>query len=85
MDKHGLELIGSTICYHDGENGKIMEGTITDFGTSHLKGDWFLVIYDDDTAVEITASDMDDILKNRVYTLSDEVDHITKGTSSLFS
>jgi len=65
-DKRGLELIGSTIRYHDGKISKIMECTIADFGTSHLKGDWFLVTYDDDTAVEITASDMDDILKNRV-------------------
>jgi hypothetical protein len=66
VDKRGLELLGSTIRYHDGKNGKIMECTIDDFGTSHLKGDWFLVTYDDDTAFEITASDMNDILKNRV-------------------
>jgi hypothetical protein len=71
VDEHGSVLIGSKIRYHSGENGKIMECTIWDSGTSYPKGDWFLVTYDNDihdTAVEIMASDMDDILKNRVVT-----------------
>jgi hypothetical protein len=89
VDKHGSELIGSTIRYHNGKNGKIEECTICDFGTSYLKGDWFLVTYDDDAVVEITASDMDDMLKIPAVQLADHlesenaVSHITDGVDRL--
>lgn len=59
------DLLGKTIRHRDG-NGEIASCTIHDFGTSRLKGDWYLVSYDDGGETEITANEMKDILDSRV-------------------
>ncbi|KAM6495573.1 hypothetical protein JOM56_008279 [Amanita muscaria] len=62
----GPHLIDKTVRYHDQETGKIMELTIQDCGTSHLKGEWFEVEYDDLTVLQITAGELKEILANCV-------------------
>ncbi|KAM6495574.1 hypothetical protein JOM56_008280, partial [Amanita muscaria] len=62
----GPHLIDKTVRYRDQETGKIMELTIQDCGTSHLKGEWFEVEYDDLTVLQITAGELEEILANRV-------------------
>ncbi|KIL68299.1 hypothetical protein M378DRAFT_158836 [Amanita muscaria Koide BX008] len=62
----GPHLIDKTVRYRDQETGKIMELTIQDCGTSHLKGKWFEVEYDDLTVLQITSGKLEEILANRV-------------------
>ncbi|KAM6495575.1 hypothetical protein JOM56_008281 [Amanita muscaria] len=62
----GPHLIDQTVRYRDQGTGKIMELTIQDCGTSHLKGEWFEVMYDDLTVLQITARELKTILANRV-------------------
>jgi hypothetical protein len=62
--------IGTTIRYLDIDRGKIMECTIQDYGTSELRGDWVEVVYDDEREMRISQGEMDEILANRISSLS---------------
>jgi hypothetical protein len=65
--KYGSSLIGQSIRFRGQERDTILEVTVLDCGTSHLRGDWFEIL--DDGASEskmITASELDDIMANRV-------------------
>lgn len=62
----GPHLINETVRYRDQETGKIMESTVQDYGTSHVKGEWFEVMNDDLTVLQITAGELKEMLANRV-------------------
>jgi hypothetical protein len=47
--------------------GDIIEFTIQDCGMSHLKGEWFEIMYEDDEGVlQITTREMKEMLADRV-------------------
>lgn len=63
----GPHLIGQKVRCHDREMGDIIEFTIQDCGTSHLKGEWFEIMYEhDEGASQITAREMKVMLDDRV-------------------
>ena len=60
-------LVNRSVFFRDQQRDTILEVTVLDCGTSHLKGDWFEI--QDDGASEskmITASELEDIMANRV-------------------
>ena len=66
-EKYGSSLIDQSIRFLDQQRDTILEVTVLDCGTSHLRGDWFEIL--DEGASEsrmITASELDDIMANRV-------------------
>jgi hypothetical protein len=64
--KLGPHLLDQTFRYLDQETDLVMEFTIQDCGTSHLRGEWFEVEYDDLTVLQITAGELKEMLANRV-------------------
>jgi hypothetical protein len=65
--KYGSRLIGQTIRFREQQRDAILEVTMLDCGTSHLRGDWFEIL--DDGASEsrmITAGELEDIMAKRV-------------------
>jgi len=61
------ELLGTEIRYRDPKGGKTITFTVGDCVTSRLRGDWFVVMYDNGEEAEVSASEMKEILNNRVY------------------
>jgi hypothetical protein len=48
------------------DTGEVKECRVIDHGMSRLGGDWFLVEDSDDNLEEISGSEMDDILAQRI-------------------
>ncbi|KAF8652903.1 hypothetical protein AX14_008325 [Amanita brunnescens Koide BX004] len=62
-------LIGQTIRYRDSRHKEIRECEVNDCGTSHMRGDWYLITHtDSEEEMMITAGEMNDILESRVST-----------------
>src|SRR6266852_5234155 len=51
-------LVGTTIRFPDDRTGEITDCTIQDCGTSHLRGDWIEVVYDDGRELRISPEEM---------------------------
>lgn len=69
-EDHKLELgphfINQTIRFRDPKTGKVVECKVQDCGTSHIKGDWFEVVYDDMKNSQVMARELKEMLANRV-------------------
>lgn len=52
--------------YRDPDTKTVMEFTVTDLGTSHVKGDWFEVQYGEEPEVMVSRMEMAAILANRI-------------------
>jgi hypothetical protein len=60
------DLFGLEICYRDPWSGNIIACTVKDCVTSRLRGELFVLMYDDGQEVEVSTSRMQEILSNRV-------------------
>jgi hypothetical protein len=58
----GAKLIDKRIRYREDRSGEILECTVRDYGTSHLRGNFFTVVYGDETEDEVTERMMTKIL-----------------------
>jgi hypothetical protein len=63
----GPHLVGQTIRFRDQKTDFVVECTIQDCGTSHLRGEWFEVIYGAATgSQQISKLELRDIMANYV-------------------
>ena len=62
---HGIgpDLVGTAIGLVDEETGEVTKCIVQDFGTSHVRGDWVEVVYDDGRELRMSKKEM---LANRV-------------------
>jgi len=67
MKKYGNSLVGQSIRFRDPRRNTILEVTVLDCGTSHMRGDWFEVLDGGESESKmISASDFEDIMANCV-------------------
>ena len=62
----GPQLINKTVECRDQETDEVVTFTIQDYGTSHVKGEWFEIMYEDLTVLQITTVELKEMLANQV-------------------
>ena len=66
-DELGPHLIGQTIQFRDHKTDSVVDCTIEDCGTSHLRGEWYEVVYGAATeSHQISKAELRDIMASRV-------------------